>query len=381
MKAISAIGISGLVLLAVLTIGAGWFARSDGPAPAMHDAAADRAAMVSAFLADAPLPESAPPADAWVLSLPRDHGAHPDAPAETWTVTAALRTEDDQRFDLFLTLLRADVATDTGDAGATPWAFSTLWAGQAVLIAEGGARSGAGQRFGRVAGAAGHDAAEGEVWLEDWSMRYRLGEASDGLRLVAMAGDARFDLSLSPEKPVLAPDGDAVSAPRGFALPRLAVTGSVIGSDGPVAVTGTAWLDRSWGDLPLPGGPIAYDRLVLQMSNGSDLSLVRTRRVGRPGAETLDAVLVDPAGGVRVFEDAALTLEVQQDQTGLPAEDAAVTWRLLGEGFDLTASAEGGTMQDFLSPTWLGPVEVSGQIGVDPVEGTGLLLLTGGDGE
>jgi predicted secreted hydrolase len=49
-----------------------------------------------------------------------------------------------------------------------------------------------------------------------------------------------------------------------------------------VALTGTAWLDRLWGDVPLPGGPVLRDRLVLHLSDGTDLSLCG--RVGATGA-------------------------------------------------------------------------------------------------
>ena len=77
----------------------------------------DRAAALSAFLAETAPAEGTAPRGPWVLSLPQDHGSHPEAPAETWTISAALTTTDGARFDLFLSLLRYDVAGAEGGHG------------------------------------------------------------------------------------------------------------------------------------------------------------------------------------------------------------------------------------------------------------------------
>ena len=157
-----------------------------------------------------------------------------------------------------------------------------------------------------------------KVWIDDWTMSYGIGDGAEGLRLRASVGTALLDLSLAPDKPPLAPEGSDAVGPRGFAMPRLAVTGSVVIDAEGAEVSGTAWLDRSWGDLPLPGGPIGYDRLIVHLSDGSDLSLLRTRRIGRAGAATLDAVLIDPDGAVTYLEDAALDLEVRRAEGNTP---------------------------------------------------------------
>jgi len=263
-----------------------------------------------------------------------------------------------------------------GTDAPLPWDVATLWAGQIVLIPSAPAPALTAERYARIAGAAGHDAAAQEVWIDDWTMSYGIGDGAEGLRLRASVGTALLDLSLAPDKPPLAPEGSDAVGPRGFAMPRLAVTGSVVIDAEGAEVSGTAWLDRSWGDLPLPGGPIGYDRLIVHLSDGSDLSLLRTRRIGRAGAATLDAVLIDPDGAVTYLEDAALDLEVRRAEGNTPA-----AWRLTGAGVDITATVGRWTVQDVLAPVRLGPADVEGRVNGAAVAGRGVLVLTEGGEE
>ena len=163
--------------------------------------------------------------------VPQDHGSHPEAPAETWTISAALTTTDGARFDLFPVLAALRCGRGGGGHGraVTFWDVATLWAGQIVLIPSAPAPALTAERYARIAGAAGHDAAAQEVWIDDWTMSYGIGDGAEGLRLRASVGTALLDLSLAPDKPPLAPEGFGCGrAARPLQLPRLAVTGSVV---------------------------------------------------------------------------------------------------------------------------------------------------------
>ena len=333
------------------------------------------AAEAGAGAADTAAPEAVALRGPWTLSLPRDHGSHPEAPAETWTIFAALDGPDGTRFDLVFSLLRQGMAAGAGEADRdpSPWDLTTLWAGQVMLIPSASARVFSAERYARVAGAAGHDAAAREVWIDDWTLSYGTGEGGQGLALRASAGGALLDLALVPEKPPLAPDAGDAPGLRGFALPRLAVTGHVVIDGVPTALSGSAWLDRGWGDIPRPGGPVARDRLILQLSDGRDLSLLRTRRIGRAASATLDAVLVEAVGGATYLDDATLTLEVQRE-----AGDGSVAWQLAGAGLDLTATVGRWVTQDVLVPVRIGPVTVEGRVDGTAVQGRGALVLSEG---
>jgi hypothetical protein len=114
--------------------------------------------------------------------------------------------------------------------------------------------------------------------------------------------------------------GEETPGTRGFAVTRLSAAGTLASGDRALQLTGTAWLDRVWGDVPLPGGPLARDRLVLHLSDGTDLSLLRTRRSDGRGIATLDGILVARDGTVRMLDDGAVDLvPVSESGEGLPA--------------------------------------------------------------
>jgi len=174
-----------------------------------------------------------------------------------------------------------------------------------------------------------------------------------------------LDLALTPLKPPVAP-GEATEGPaRGFAISRLEVTGRV----GPAEteVSGAAWLDRLWGDLPAPGGPLVYDRMIVHLDDGSDLSLLRTRRRDGRGSATIDGVLVDADGEATALgEDTALA---DGDEPGV--------WRLGAPGLALRATElPGSGLRDFAVPLRHVGLRVEGTRAGAPVSGTGTLLLS-----
>jgi predicted secreted hydrolase len=192
-----------------------------------------------------------PLSGSWRLRLPEDHGAHPEANAETWAVFAHLRDAEGRPVSAILTLSRFGVAAEHRDAD-TPWAPHAAWLGQAAL-AQPDPR--AEERLSRGMGAAGADALSGAVWLDDWVLQHPTDAGTGPLSLQARIEGHPLDLALRPVKAPIAP-GEVTEGPtRGFAMPRLEVSGRV-GTDGP-PLEGVAWivhLDRLWGDLPAPEG-------------------------------------------------------------------------------------------------------------------------------
>ncbi|MFW5641805.1 MAG: lipocalin-like domain-containing protein [Roseicyclus sp.] len=350
-------------LTAIAGAGAALFAAAlvlsprppEAPLPA--DASRDLLAEMRAAFDERQAP---PLSGTWRLSLPEDHGAHPEANAETWSLVAHLRDAEGARVPLLFTLSRFGAAAEA-TATDTHWTPREAWLGQAA-IAQGDAR--AEERLSRGVGAAGTDAAAGTVWLDDWVLRHPAGADAEGFRLQARVEGHPVDLTLVPVKPPVAP-GEATEGPaRGFALPRLEVSGRM----GPDAspVTGTAWIDRLWGDLPAPGGPLVYDRMILHLDDGTDLSLLRTRRRDGRGGATLDGVLVDADGTAAALAEGAAW---RAGTDGL--------WTLTGAGLELRArELPGGGLRDFAAPVRHAGLSVEGTREGRPVRGTGTLLLS-----
>ncbi|KPQ16985.1 MAG: putative secreted hydrolase [Rhodobacteraceae bacterium HLUCCO18] len=362
-------GIVGVVILA--GIGSVLLAPRGGETPAARGA--DQGQVIEALVASLDDGPNGAITGPWDLELPRDYGAHPDAPAETWSVVAHLTDPQGRPLSVNLVLTRVG-RTHGGDAEATPWGPGPVHIAQATINAADPGLRASEERISRARGAAGHDVAAGEIWLDDWTLEY----GTDALDLTLRLSDQLLRLRLEPRKTPLAPTGEDTAGPRGFAIPRLAVSGSLETAGTVLELGGTAWLDRLWGEIPLPGGPLVRDRLVLHLSDGAELSLLRTRRRDGRGIATVDGVLVGPDGGATLLEDGAVDLT-----SGPLQEDSAMpgSWRIAGEGLDLRVTLLGASGQEgFALPVRVGQLEVEGTRQGMPVEGAGTVLLSGGDG-
>lgn len=370
-----------IMVLAIAALGsATFFMRSTGGATTESSSSSTQTSStaVATFLEEAATAQFEPLQGEWTLSLPRDHGAHLEARAETWSVTAHLAASTGEQFDLSLSLARYGIIPPEEGAELSPWTVSAIYAGQFLVFESSEGTGHTEHRFSRGAGTAGHDPETREIWLDEWTIVYGEGFGEENLRLRASGVNVSIDLLLEPGKPVLAASDEATAATRGFSMPRLAVSGAIQTSSNEFDVSGTASLDRLWGDVPVPGGPIAYDRLTLQLSNGTDMSVVQTRRINREGAATLDGVLVDEAGRPAYLDDDVLNIEILEERRVTGGGIYPVSWKVRGENFDLTATASTkDARQEFLVPMWLGPVAVEGEMDGAAVQGSGMLLLTG----
>lgn len=305
----------------------------------------------------------------WTLSLPGDFGSHPAAPSETWSISAHVEDPEGRSMAFTFLLSRLGPARDT-DAAEGPWGPGPYHVGQAIVTSEEPGFRDTASRASRSVGTAGHDADLGEVWIDDWTMSY----GENGLDLALRVSDRPLQLSLEPLKAALQLSGEETPGTRGFVIPRLAVTGTLGTGADALRLSGTAWLDRLWGDVPLPGGPLVRDRLVLHLSDGTDLSLLRTRRRDGRGIATLDGVIVAPDGKTTIIDDAVLdvTPETEDGDRGMPT-----AWRISGTGLDLRASVLDASLSEGIGlSTWVGQLTVEGEWQGRDVGGTGTILFS-----
>ena len=212
----------------------------------------------------------------------------------------------------------------------------------------------------------------------DLARRLVAGVGEDGSGYRYHRPDAGRAFLFTPAKPAIAANPMAARSFRGYAVTRMAVQGS-LGTGGAVQpVSGLAWLDHAWGELPLPGGPIAWDRLRLQLDDGTDLAVTRARRRRAGGPQRCRPMLVGPSGAER-FDSASLAMEPtrswRHDGVAYP-----VAWRLAGGGLELSvAPLVDDQLPDFIAPLWSGMVTAEGSLAGRDVAGTGTLELTGYD--
>ena len=321
------------------------------------------------------------PTGPWQLALPADHGAHPEARLETWTVSAHLRAHGREEIAVQFALLRIGIVAPDAPEQASPWGLRAVYRGHVVLLEAPGDGVKAEERLHRdLPGLVGHDPAHREVRLDDWILGYGEGEAGERLRLDATVGAAELELVLAPAKAAVAvnPAGDGPPF-RGYAMTRLRAEGFIGGELGRQAVAGLAWLEHVWGNVPLPLGPIVADRLQLQLDDGTDLSVTRTRRRDGGGTPTLAAFLVDPGGRAEVLAAPPLEMQVTRSWSDEAVGPYPLAWRLRAAGLrlDVLPVIDDQVLQ-FAVPVWSGAVAGQGTLRDRPVSGRGTLLLTGG---
>jgi predicted secreted hydrolase len=308
------------------------------------------------------------------LVFPEDHGAHPEYRIEWWYLTATLTGADGQDYGAQWTLFRSALAPETRAGFADP----QIWMGHAGLTtatqhfsAERFARGGVGQ--------AGVVATPFEAWIDDWFMRSTAttGDPLDALSLRATGTDFSYDLTLTALGPLVLQghEGYSVKSFDGqasyyYSQPFYSVEGLLDLPDGPVQVTGQAWLDREWSSQPLSSDQSGWDWVSLSFDDGHRMMgfQLRGREVFTAGTWiTPDGHATPlPAGAVR-FTPLAFAR--------VAGRDVPVRWQIdWAEGgvSITTAPLNPQSWMDLSVSYWEGPLRFSGTH-----SGRGYLEMTG----
>jgi len=306
------------------------------------------------------------------LHFPRDHGAHPDFRIEWWYLTATLETASGQALGVQWTLFRSALAPQE-----TPgWKSPQIWMGHAAVttkqshrFAERLARGGIGQ--------AGVSSEPFVAWIDDWEMA-SADRSLDRLSLRARGQDFSYALALKADGPLVrhGAAGYSVKSAEGqasyyYSQPAYEVAGTLRLDGEPMAVTGTAWLDREWSSQPLSEDQTGWDWFSLQFDSGAKLmgfvlrgdegeftSGTWIEADGRPQALAPGELVAKP----RHWSEVAGRQIPTRWQVSLPARGVSV------EVAALNPQAWMGTRFSY----WEGPVEVSGSH-----SGRGYLEMTG----
>ena len=306
------------------------------------------------------------------FAFPTDHGPHPDYRIEWWYVTANLSDAGGTPYGVQWTLFRSALAPGEVEG----WASPQVWFGHAAvttpdahLTAERFARGGIGQ-----AGVTA-DAETFDAWIDEWRMT---GPALSDVTLTAQGGAFGYELSLDAQGPVIpqGDDGYSVKSEAGqasmyYSQPFYEVAGTLTLPDGPVEVTGQAWLDREWSSQPLATDQTGWDWVSLHLEDGTKLMGYRLRDEAG-GDYTTGTWIADGAG--EEIAPGALTMA--------PLGTMEVAGHTLPSGFRVTWPARDldltvrpvnrAAWMPMAFAYWEGPVTVEGSH-----EGIGYLEMVG----
>jgi predicted secreted hydrolase len=366
--------LAGLATVAVAALAA--LALLRGPAGPSADAAGAAGPDWASAVADMEIDGLGRPTGPWTLALPQDHGPHPEARSELWQLSAHLADAGGTPFGVQLSLLRVGLAPPGDEREG--WNPREVYRGHVVVTDGARGQATATERFGRgMTGVAGFDPATRELRLDHWSLTFGSGDDTEAWTLIAGAGETRVELALAIDKPPVA--ADAQEAPfRGYTVSRLQVEGSLETGGRRHALTGVAWFDHLWGELPIPGGsPVASDRLQLQLDDGREVSVIRSRRLDGGGTPTIDAFLIGPDGTAQAVDENTARVDLGRHWDGAGAA-WPVDWSLgLGDLELAVTPVLDKQAHAFALPLWSGLVRAEGRQGDRAVTGMGTLQLTG----
>jgi predicted secreted hydrolase len=305
------------------------------------------------------------------FDFPADHGPHPDYRIEWWYLTANLDAPDGTEYGLQWTLFRSALAPGEAEGWQSPqvwFAHAAITTPESHLSTERFARGGIGQ--------AGVTPDAFEAWIDDWRLA---GDSVDDLHVTATAPNFSYDMRLTAQGPLVfhGADGYSVKSPQGqasyyYSQPFYEISGTLDLPDGPVEVTGSAWLDREWSSQPLSDDQTGWDWFSLTFDTGEKLMGFQLRE--DDGDPFTAGTWVAPDGQTMALDDGALQA-TPLETSRVAGREVPTTWRLTLPVHDLdieVAALNPDAWMDTSVPYWEGPVHVSGSHA-----GRGYLEMTG----
>lgn len=296
-----------LATLVAATAASGSLLAQDRSQPAMIAA---RAALLALVQKDA---EGFASARApWRFRFPADHAAHPDHRTESWRFSGSLATREGRRFGFQLTFFRVGINPPATQLGPSAWAARDAYWGQLSVSDAAGKRQYEFERLARAAmGLSGAQSSPLRVWVQDWSM-----EVHDAatFTLRGAQDNVGIELSLAAVKPPVTRTAEETQSAlantfHAYLLTRLSAKGTIRIDERVLDVEGIAWLDRAWGEVPLPVGAVVWDRFLLQLDDGRDVMGVRLRRRDASGDPVVSGLLVERDGTARILEARDLAID------------------------------------------------------------------------
>lgn len=305
------------------------------------------------------------------FEFPKDHGPHPNYRIEWWYLTANLNDADGKEIGVQWTLFRT--ATQPHDPAG--WASPQIWFAHAAittkdyhLSTERYARGGIDQ--------AGVEYAPFNAWIDEWSMK---GSDLNALTVNASGPDFHYMMNLTARGPLIfhGENGFSLKSLTGqasyyYSQPFYQIEGVINLQDGPIEVSGEAWLDREWSSQLLSNDQTGWDWFSLSFDSGAKLMGFRLRSESSESFSAATWIEADGRsesfGTGQFFAEPKLISQVADRE--IPTE-----WhvKLPAKSVDIKIKAlNPNAWMDVSIPYWEGPIRITGTH-----RGRGYLEMTG----
>ena len=238
------------------------------------------------------------------LTFPRDHGAHPDFRTEWWYVTGVL---DLPQRDIGFQLTFFRSRPGTAEALESPIAARQILFAHAALTLPGD-RLRHSERAARANLGAAFSSDDCDISIGAWRMRRLDRRDGEAFSLQVQSAQFSYDLLLTPTQPLLL-QGEGGYSRKGsrpelasyyVSWPQLQVAGFLVSDGKRLAAHGRAWFDHEWSTAILGDGPVGWDWIGINLSDGGALMAFRLRDA-RAATVFAHATWRDAAGHVRQF--------------------------------------------------------------------------------
>ncbi len=223
------------------------------------------------------------------VTLPRDHGSHPDYRIEWWYLTGHLWTENkERRFGFQATWFRVGVDKKNRTLTHPTDAFGEdeLFLAHMALVDIQTGRFIHEERFQRNNWDAWAKEEDLDLRNGNWTLKRQPGPPEQIQLSGSVLGDGRFSFRLKPIKPLvqfgeegISRKGDARSAASIYlTFPRLELTGNLDWEGARHEVHGQAWMDHEISSSQLDQNQVGWDWASIQLQDGREIMVYLMRR-------------------------------------------------------------------------------------------------------
>ncbi len=317
------------------------------------------------------------------LSFPEDHGEHSGVQKELWQFSGMLRDCKGKNYGFQVTFFRLNMGNDLPQRQSA-WASRNIYWAQLAYAAEDGDRLILKQRTSRDAlGLAGYlsDHADlQKLWLYDWQVQVLQTPAGQS-RFILQLADKNDNLQLTLQPVKSAIEMSLIEQMKFYGISRLLAEGSLQIGGQSRTVSGVAFFDHAWGNLPIGGGQLVWNRFFLQLSNKQELVILQSRRRDGSGTPVHSGYLIDRNAEVVELSRKQFELKIleywESQKTGI---HYPLSWQvnIPDKRMTLIITAlinDQETNDEFVN--WSGTVQVAGEAAGTKVQGSGLLQLSG----
>lgn len=314
------------------------------------------------------------------LSFPDDHGQHTYVQSESWRFSGMLKDREGKHYGFQVAFFRLNMGNDLAQRQSA-WATRNIYRAQMAYTPENSNNITFNQRTSRDAlELAGYQPDQQKLWLHDWQLKISKNATGRNSFILHLADNTdKLNLTLKALKPAI--EMSLSEQIKFYGLSRLLAEGTLQIGGISRKVTGVAFFDHAWGNLPMGEGQLVWNRFILQLSNDQELVILQSRRRDGTGKPIHSGYLIDRNSEVVELSRKQFTLKVleywQSQKSGIRYP---LSWEISIPDKKLTLNIhpliKDQEIADALAD-WSGTVKIIGASAGSELLGTGLLQLSG----